>query len=109
MSHLTNLVRKEVKELLTGQMLASMVFMIFMFIIMGNVIGNVQREAVSGATDIALLDMDRSEESQRLAGMLGSQADVALTSVSASGAEEALKFAGNSSVLLVLPEGFGKK
>jgi ABC-2 type transport system permease protein len=109
MSHFTNLLRKEVKELLTGQMIASMVFMIFMFVIMGSVIGNVQREAVGGTTGIALLDMDRSEESQRLAELLGSQADVALTSVSASGAEEALKFAGNSSVLLVLPEGFGKR
>jgi len=109
MSHLTNILWKEVKELLTGQMIASMLFMVMFFVIFGSAMGSVQEEAVSGKTSIALLDLDGSEESRRLTEILSSQ--VALTLVSAPGAEDALKLAerSDSNALLVLPEGFGEK
>ncbi len=111
MSHLTNILWKEVKELLTGQMIASMLIMVVFFVIFGSVMGNVQEEAISGKTSIALLDLDGSEESQRLTEMVGSQGNIALTVVSAHGVEEALKLAEgyDSNALLVLPEGFGEK
>lgn len=111
MSHLTNLVRKEVKELMTGQMIASMLLMIFIFVILGNVIGNVQSEAMKQEVKISLLDRDMSEESHRLTELLNSQQNIALTTVGTESAEEALRIADNcsSSALLVIPPGFGEK
>ncbi|MDY6985093.1 MAG: ABC transporter permease [Candidatus Thermoplasmatota archaeon] len=111
MSHLTNILWKEVKELLTGQMIASMLIMVIFFVIFGSVMGNVQEEAISGKTSIALLDLDGSEESRRLTEIVGLQKNVALTVVSAHRVEEALKLVEDydSNALLVLPEGFGEK
>jgi len=110
-SHLTNLLRKEVKELMTGQMIASMVFMVMIFVVLGGAIGNVQESAVAGKTEITLLDLDRSAESQRLMELLSSQENVALTSISAESTEEALRVAESrgSGALLTIPLGFGER
>jgi len=109
MSHLTNILWKEVKELLTRETIASILLIAIFYVIIGSAIGNVQEEAVSGKTSIALLDLDGSEESRRLTEILSSQ--VALTVVSAHGAEDALKLVEESDFngLLVLPGGFGEK
>jgi len=45
MKNFLNIFKKEIRELLTKQLLIGLVFMVVMFIVMGSFIGGIQEEA----------------------------------------------------------------
>lgn len=107
MKRFANLLRKEIKELVTKQLVISLAFTVILF----NFIGQVSRKEVQkaiGVQTISALDLDGSPGSQALLQGLES-ARFKILDQSGKTKEEALEVAraGESKLLLVIPEGFG--
>jgi ABC-2 type transport system permease protein len=107
MKRFMNLLRKEIRELVTAQLVVSLVFMLVLF----NFIGRTSRKEVEkamGTQPIAVLDLDGSISSQGLAAGLES-ANFKVTSMAGKTKDEAVEAAGKSEakLLLVIPAGFG--
>ena len=107
MKRFLNLLKKEIKELVTAQLIISLAFTIILF----NFIGQVSRKEVQkaiGVQTISALDMDGSPASQALLKGLES-ARFKILDQSGKAKEQALEAAkaGDSKLLLVIPAGFG--
>jgi ABC-2 type transport system permease protein len=107
MKRFTNLLKKEIKELVTKQLIISLAFTILLF----NFIGQVSRKEVQkaiGVQTISALDEDGSAASQALIKGLES-ARFKVLDQSGKTKEQALETAkaGESKLLLVIPAGFG--
>jgi len=107
MKRFTNLLRKEIKELVTKQLIISLAFTVILF----NFIGQVSKKEVQkaiGVQTISALDQDGSAASQALLKGLES-ARFKILDQSGKTKEEALATAkaGESKLLLVIPKGFG--
>jgi ABC-2 type transport system permease protein len=107
MKRFTNLLRKEIKELVTIQLVVSLAFTIMLF----NFIGQVSKKEVQKATGvqtISALDQDGSASSLALLKGLES-ARFKILDQSGKTKEQAIEVAkaGDSKLLLVIPEGFG--
>jgi len=106
MRHFLILVRKEVRELATLQVLLPMAAVIFAFFIIGKLVAGQSRSGAAEA--VRLLDLDRGDVSVRLIDGLRTE-KIALQVETASSREEALSARGGSSALLVIPPGFGDR
>jgi ABC-2 type transport system permease protein len=108
MKKFTHLLAKEIKELITKQLIISLVFTMALFYFIGNVMKSEVRK-VTGKQTIAVFDQDGSELSKSLLGSL-QMGNYVPKVVSASSAPEAVKAvqAGEENVLLVIPPGFGE-
>ncbi len=107
MKRFTNLLKKEIKELVTKQLIISLAFTILLF----NFIGQVSKKEVQkaiGIQTISALDQDGSAASQALLKGLES-ARFKILGQSGKTKEQALETAksGESKLLLVIPAGFG--
>ncbi len=107
MKRFANLLKKEIKELVTKQLIISLAFTIILF----NFIGQVSKKEVQkaiGIQTISALDEDGSAASQALIKGLES-ARFKILDQSGKTREQALKTAksGESKLLLVIPKGFG--
>jgi ABC-2 type transport system permease protein len=107
MKRFTNLLKKEIKELVTKQLIISLAFTIILF----NFIGQVSKKEVQkaiGVQTISALDEDGSAASQALLKGLES-ARFKILDQSGKTKEQALETAraGESKLLLVIPAGFG--
>ena len=107
MKRFTNLLKKEIKELVTKQLIISLAFTIILF----NFIGQVSKKEVQkaiGVQTISALDLDGSAGSQALLKGLES-ARFKILDQSGKTKEQALETAkaGESKLLLVIPAGFG--
>jgi ABC-2 type transport system permease protein len=107
MKRFTNLLKKEIKELVTKQLIFSLVFTLVLF----NFIGQMSRKEVQkaiGIQTIAALDEDGTTESQALLKGLES-ARFKIIEESGKTKEQALEAARESDakLLLVIPKGFG--
>jgi ABC-2 type transport system permease protein len=107
MKRFTNLLKKEIKELVTAQLILSLAFTIILF----NFIGHMSRKEVEkavGMQTISALDLDGSASSQALLTSLGS-ASFKVERIEGKTKEQAVEVAkrGESKLLLVIPEGFG--
>jgi len=107
MKRFTNLLKKEIKELVTKQLVISLAFTILLF----NFIGQVSKKEVQkaiGIQTISALDEDGSAGSQALIKGLES-ARFKILDQSGKTKEQALETAraGESKLLLVIPKGFG--
>ena len=107
MKRFTNLLKKEIKELVTKQLVISLAFTILLF----NFIGQVSRKEVQkaiGIQTISALDEDGSAASQALLKGLES-ARFKILDQSGKTKEQAIDAAkgGESKLLLVIPAGFG--
>lgn len=108
MKKFTNLLKKEIKELVTKQLIFSLAFTLILF----NFIGQVSRKEVQkaiGVQTISALDQDGSAASQALLKGLES-ARFKILEQSGKTKEQALEAAkaGDSKLLLVIPAGFGE-
>ncbi|HDT13988.1 MAG TPA: ABC transporter permease [Candidatus Aminicenantes bacterium] len=108
MKRFTNLLKKEIKELVTKQLVISLAFTVILF----NFIGQVSKKEVQKATGIqtiSALDQDGSPASQALIKGLES-ARFKILDQSGKTKDEAIETAkaGESKLLLVIPEGFGE-
>jgi len=107
MKRFLNLLKKEIKELVTAQLIISLAFTIILF----NFIGQVSRKEVQkaiGVQTISALDMDGSPASLALLKGLES-ARFKIVRIEGKSKEQAIDIArgGESKLLLVIPSGFG--
>jgi ABC-2 type transport system permease protein len=108
MKRFTNLLKKEVKELVTKQLIISLAFTIILF----NFIGQISKKEIQkaiGVQTISALDEDGSPASQALVKGLES-ARFKILDQSGKTKEQAIETArsGDSKLLLVIPKGFGE-
>lgn len=73
MKKLLVLIKKEVRELITLQMIVTMAVMIGLFVFIGNVVGEETKKS-NTSRDIAVLDLDRTESSRAAIGFLKEKA-----------------------------------
>ena len=107
MKRFTNLLKKEIRELVTKQLIISLAFTIVLF----NFIGQVSRKEVQkaiGVQTISVLDEDGTAGSQALLKGLEA-ARFKIVDQSGKTKEQAIEAAkaGESKLLLVIPKGFG--
>jgi ABC-2 type transport system permease protein len=107
MKRFTNLLKKEIKELVRPQLIISLAFTVLLF----NFIGQVSKKEVQkalGVQTISALDLDGSAASQALLQGLES-ARFKVLDQSGKTKEQAIETAkaGESKLLLVIPAGFG--
>jgi len=107
MNKFIHLLKKEIKELVTKQLVVTLVFTMGIFYMMGTITKSEVKKAI-GKQDIAVLDQDGSELSKSLVGSLA-MVNYVPKAVAASSSREALDIvrAGKENVLLVIPGGFG--
>ncbi len=108
MKKFTHLLVKEVKELVTKQLIISLVFTMALFYFIGNVMKSEVKKVI-GKQTIAVFDQDGSELSKSLIGNL-QMGNYVPKAVSAASTEEAVAAVrgGTENVLLVIPAGFGE-
>lgn len=108
MKHFSNIVKKEVRELLTKELILSLVFMILFFVFMGKTMRGVEQEAKE--IKISILDLDKTPYLQSVFSIVNKQG-IKINSLKSEDIESAIKEAkaGNSGILLIIPEGFGAK
>ncbi len=101
------LLKKEVKELLSPQMLAPMIAVVLIFFFIGNVLGK-EAEKSRTTVNLALLDLDRSAASEEAEGVLRKSFQNILV-LDGTTAEDGLKTIKDKNIptLIVIPAGFG--
>ncbi len=102
------LLRKEIKELITPQILLPFAITVVMFVFIGNIIGSEGAQAEANRR-LAMLDADRSAASAALQGAVegaGFEID-GVTDTDAAAAVRSLGDSGDS-MLLVIPKGYGE-
>jgi ABC-2 type transport system permease protein len=101
------LLRKEVKELITPQILLPFVITIMMFAVIGQVVGAEGEEAAANRR-LALLDRDRTEASSALrAAIEGAGFTIEEAADDDAGEAARALSASGGSILVVVPEGYG--
>jgi ABC-2 type transport system permease protein len=107
MKRFTNLLKKEIKELVTKQLIFSLAFTVILFNFIGQMSKKEVRKAI-GVQTISALDEDGSAASQALLKGLES-ARFKILDQSGKAKDQAIETAkaGESKLLLVIPKGFG--
>ncbi len=102
------LLTKEIKELLTLQMILPLLISVVVFIFIGNILGSETQKAIK-KQDIVVLDSDTTSGSQGLVKVL-TDSGFNVTLFTDMDADQAVKKAQekNVSTLLVIPKGFEK-
>ena len=101
-----NLLQKELRELINAQMLISLVVMMFIFMMMGNIMSTTIEEAAKSSYNITLCDRDGSEISKNIIkAMEASGAEI--KNVTSEGDDyPAILDANDTNSLVIIPEGF---
>lgn len=107
MKKFTNLLKKEIKELITFQLIVSLAFTIVLFYFISNVARTEMRK-VEGVKDIYVLNFDDSALSGEIFRNLA-LANFRINLLDAKDRESGIELArkNNANLLLVIPEGFG--
>ncbi len=108
MKKFTNLLLKEIRELITLQLVISLLFTLVLFYFMGQMSKREVSRAVS-AQKISALDLDNSQFSQELIAGLQS-ARIKVETMKGKTKEQAIDSAktSDSNLLFIIPEGFGE-
>jgi ABC-2 type transport system permease protein len=107
MKKFSNLLIKEVRELLNKQFIISLVMMMAIFYFMGGLAKSEMKKAAAGQK-LTVLDLDRSEVSQGLAaGLKAANFDITWSQEGSPEAAVQAAKAGDTYLLLVIPQGFG--
>jgi ABC-2 type transport system permease protein len=108
MKKFINLVQKEIKELITLQLFISLLFTIFLFYFIGQMLKTEMKKAMR-VQKIAVLNLDDSPFSQELIGGLKS-ANFQPEAVPDRDKEKAIQWTKGTDInlLLVIPQGFGQ-
>jgi len=109
MKNFFNIFKKELRELLTKQLLIGLVFMVIMFGIMGNFIGGIKEEE-DKPIDLAVLDLNKSEYSEGILNKLTEQGKIKIETIKETNIEKAVNETKEKEmkVLLIIPENFEK-
>lgn len=103
MKPLTNIIRKEVKELLTPATIIPVVVMAVLFASLGGMIGGAQEEA-SKAPVIGLIDLDGGNYSQVISSYISANSEIAYNGTEVDVGLEAVRTAGGPAVIVVEPD-----
>ena len=108
MKKFTNLLLKEIKELVNKQLVLSLLMMMAIFYFIGQMAKTEMKKAAA-TQKISVMDLDRSELSQGLASALKA-ANFAIEWSQEKDPETAVRAAkrGDTYLLLVIPQGFGE-
>ncbi len=109
MNNFYNLVKKEMKELITKQTMLSLVVMIVIFVMMGQFIG-VVREEKKKPIEAVVLDLDKTIVSRNFIKNMAQQGNIRINMIDESSIKKALEKIKErkEKALLVVPAGFGK-
>jgi len=107
MNSVTNIIKKEVKELLTPSTLIPIIIMAAIFGSLGNIIGGAGQEATK-APVIGIVDQDHSVLSEVASKTLDKSAKVVFTGSSVSEGLTALE-REDGIALIIIPSGFGER
>ncbi len=107
MRKFTNLLMKEIRDLVNKQLIISLAFMFLLFSMMGGLAKSEAKKAAA-TQKISLLDLDRSDLSGNLAKQLALM-NFKINKIEAPDAAAAVDQvrAGDSTLLVVIPSGFG--
>lgn len=107
MKKFSNLLIKEVRELLNKQFIISLIMMMAIFYFMGGLAKSEMKKAAAGQK-LTVLDLDRSEVSQGLAaGLKAANFEITWSQEGSPEAAVQAAKAGDTYLLLVIPQGFG--
>lgn len=112
MKNFLNIFKKELRELLTKQLIFGLVFMVIMFTIMGSFMGNLQEEtAEPKPINLAVLDLNKSDYSKDVLNKLTEQEKLKIELIEEINIEGAIIEAKEKEmkVLLIIPENFEKE
>ena len=103
-----NLLRKEVKELITFQLIISLVFTFLLFSFMGDIMKREMKRASSSQT-VYILDLDHSSLSKKVINNLAFF-NLKISLLEKKDKEEAIEYANKNNInfLLIIPENFEK-
>jgi len=108
MKNFRNLLLKEIKDMLTAQLIISLLFMMALFYFIGGITKK-EAERAAGKQKISILDQDGSELSQQLlAGLQTMNFEVEKIKAADQAAAVDVARAGDTSLLVVIPQGFGE-
>ncbi len=107
MKKFTHLLKKEIRELVTKQLVASLLFTMALFYFIGGITKQ-ETKKMAGVQKISVLDLDKSDMSRSVLGALAA-AQFEAVPVQAADASAAIETCRKSdaNVLLVVPSGFG--
>lgn len=108
MRKFTNLLKKEIKELITFQLVISLLFTMGLFYFIGNIVQS-EVKKMGEKQEIYVLNLDDSQESRTLLNGL-SYAGFKVNLLDKKDKAEAVEYAksGNINLLIVIPKGFGE-
>jgi ABC-2 type transport system permease protein len=108
MKNFTHLLKKEIRELVTKQLVISLLFTMGLFYFIGNITKQEARKA-AGTQKISVFDLDKSDLSRSLLGALAAAKFEAapVQAADSAAAVEACRKA-DTNVLLIIPAGFGE-
>lgn len=111
MKNLYNLIRKEMKELITRQFILSLVAMVVIYGMMGKFIGGVKEEQETKPITVSILDIDQTSASRDFIEKMNEREDVEMSVINEGSREEALEKTRErgEKTLLIMPAGFGER
>jgi ABC-2 type transport system permease protein len=108
MKNFRNLLFKEIKDMLTAQLIISLLLMMAIFYFIGGVTKK-EAEKAAGKQKISILDQDSSAFSQQLlAGLQTMNFEVEKIKAADQAAAVDIARAGDTNLLVVIPQGFGE-
>jgi len=111
MKNFYNLIKKEMKELITRQFILSLVAMVVIYGMMGKFIGGVKEEAETKPITVSILDLDQSSITRDFINRMNERGEVEIEVIDERSREEALQKTQErgEKALLIVPPGFGEK
>ncbi len=105
-----NLLVKELRELINPQMIIGLVISVVMLMMMGNFMGSVMDEAVSGEQEAYICDEDKTDFTREIIDKVSKMENVTLHETELNGQtyQELINNLGAESVIII-PEGFTEK
>ncbi len=111
MKNLYNLIRKEMKELITRQFIFTLVAMVAIYGVMGRFIGGVIEEQETKPIMVSILDLDQTSISRDFINKMNERGEVEIEVIEERSREEALEKTRErgEKTLLIMPAGFGER
>ena len=111
MNNFYNLVKKEMKELVTRQFIFALVAMVAIYGMLGRFVGGIMEEQETKPITLSVLDLDQSSASRAFINKMNEREDVEMRMTDERTREKALEKTKErgEKTLLVMPAGFGDR
>jgi ABC-2 type transport system permease protein len=103
------LVKKEIKELLTLQMILPLIAVVIVFIFIGKLAGKQAAQSIKNPVSIAVIDLDNSESSKNfISALKNHNLDITLYGITSTEQAVTKAHTDHKKSLVVIPSGYGK-